>query len=93
MYVFLCPLISASSLNPPSETLTYSLSIDLAIDLPSEVLPTPGGPYKHNIGDFMSFLNLRTAKYSIILFFTSSSPKWSLSKIFWAFSKSKLSSE
>ena len=30
---------------------------------------------RHNIGDFISLLNFKTARYSIILFFTSSSPK------------------
>ena len=75
IYVFLCPLISASSLNPPRDTLTYSLLIDFAIDLPNEVFPTPGGPYKQSIGDFISLLSFRTARYSIILFLTSSSPK------------------
>ena len=44
IYVFLCPLISDSSLRPPSDILTYSLPKALAIDLPSDVLPTPGGP-------------------------------------------------
>jgi hypothetical protein len=33
-------------------------------------------------GDFISFRNFKTAKCSIILFFTSSNPKWSRSKIF-----------
>ena len=46
-----------------------------AIDLPKEVFPTPGGPCKHKIGDFISFLSFNTARYSIILFFTSSNPK------------------
>jgi hypothetical protein len=33
-------------------------------------------------GDFMSFRSFKTAKCSILLFFTSSNPKWSRSKIF-----------
>ena len=66
--------ISASSLNPPNEILAYFLFNEFAIDLPSEVFPTPGGPYKQIIGDFMFFLSFKTDKYSIILSFTSSSP-------------------
>ena len=33
-----------------------------------------GGPLKHKIGDFMSFLNFKTAICSIIRFLTSFSP-------------------
>ena len=44
MYVFLCPLISASSCKPPRDILTYFLPIASAMDLPKDVLPTPGGP-------------------------------------------------
>ena len=44
MYVFLWPLISDSSLNPPRDILTYSLPKAFAIDLPNDVFPTPGGP-------------------------------------------------
>ena len=93
IYVFLCPLISDSSRKPPREIRTYSLPKASAIDRPIEVFPTPGGPVKQIIGDFMSFRNFKTAKCSIILFLTSSRPKWSLSKIFWARFKSKLSLE
>ena len=75
MYVFLCPLISASSLIPPSEIRTYFLPNASAIDFPNEVFPTPGGPNRQRIGDFISFLSLRTAKYSRTLFLTSSKPK------------------
>ena len=75
IYVFLCPLISDSSLSPPKEILTYSLPKASAIDFPNEVLPTPGGPFKHKIGDFMSFLNFKTAMCSIILLLTSFKPK------------------
>ena len=39
-----------------------------AIERPSEVLPTPGGPSKQRIGPFMSGLSLRTARYSRIRF-------------------------
>ena len=38
----------------------------LAMLLPSEVLPVPGGPTRQRIGPFMSFLSLRTARYSRI---------------------------
>ncbi len=48
-YVRLCPLISASSLIPPKEIFTNFLPNARAIDLPNEVLPTPGGPTKHKI--------------------------------------------
>ena len=75
IYVFLCPRISASSRKPPRDILTYFLPMASAIDLPKEVFPTPGGPCKHKIGDFISFLSFNTARYSIILFFTSSNPK------------------
>ena len=53
MYVRRCPRISASSRTPPSEIRTNFRFIDRAIDCPSEVLPTPGGPTKHRIGPFM----------------------------------------
>src|SRR4051795_10905366 len=35
---------------PPSEKRTKSRPVALAIDLPSEVLPTPAGPTRHRIG-------------------------------------------
>ena len=38
---------------PPSEMRTNLRFIDRAIDWPSEVLPTPGGPTKQRIGPFM----------------------------------------
>ena len=50
------------------------LLVDLAIDLPKEVLPTPGGPTKHNIGPFSLSTLLVTAKYSSILSLTLTSP-------------------
>ena len=74
IYVFLCPLTSDSSWIPPKDILTNSLPKASAIDLPSEVLPTPGAPTKQMIGDFISPFNFRTAKYSKILFFTFSRP-------------------
>ena len=47
-------------------------SIARAIDWPSDVLPTPGGPTKQRIGPFMSPFSLRTARYSTIRSFTFS---------------------
>jgi hypothetical protein len=35
---------------------TNSRPVALAIDLPSEVLPTPGGPTRHRIGPFSLFV-------------------------------------
>ena len=37
---------------PPSETRTNLRPSDVAIDRPSDVLPTPGGPTKQRIGPF-----------------------------------------
>src|SRR5258708_37089466 len=42
--------MSASSRTPPSDTRTYSRPMARAIDLATEVLPTPGGPTKSRIG-------------------------------------------
>jgi len=44
MYVLRCPRISASSCTPPKDILMYFLFKAAAIDLPKDVLPTPGGP-------------------------------------------------
>ena len=44
MYVRRCPRISASSRIPPKLKRSNSLSKARAMDLPSDVLPTPGGP-------------------------------------------------
>ena len=41
---------------------------------PIEVFPTPGGPTKQSIEDFLFGFNLRTAKNSYILSLTSSRP-------------------
>ena len=75
IYVFLCPLISASSRKPPNDILSYFLPRASAIDFPNEVLPIPGGPYRQRIGDFIFPFNLSTAKCSIILCLTFSKPK------------------
>ena len=44
------------------------------MDLPKDVLPTPGGPTKHKIGPFIFCILFCTAKNSIILSFTLSKP-------------------
>ena len=74
MYVLLWPLISASSRTPPRDIRVNFLLVALAIDSPSEVLPTPGGPTRHKTGAFKFFTLFWTAKYSKILSFTSSNP-------------------
>ena len=70
MYVRRWPRISASSRTPPSETRMNSRPSDRAIDLPSDVLPTPGGPTRQRIGPFFPGASLRTARYSRMRFFT-----------------------
>ena len=52
-----------------------------AIDWPSDVLPTPGGPTKHRIGALPCGASLRTARYSTMRRFILSSPKWSSSRM------------
>ena len=52
-YVRRCPRISASSRTPPSDMRMNLRLSARAIDLPIEVLPTPGGPTKHRIGPRM----------------------------------------
>jgi hypothetical protein len=37
-----------------------------AIDRPSEVLPTPGGPTKQRIGPFIVFFRVLTARNSMM---------------------------
>src|SRR4029453_16207629 len=49
---------------PPSDTRTNLRPSEVAIDLASDVLPTPGGPRKHRIGPLTSGLGLRTARDS-----------------------------
>jgi hypothetical protein len=48
--------------------------VAFAIDLPSEVLPTPGGPTRHNIGPDSLLARVCTARYSTMRSFTLSSP-------------------
>ncbi|CZR34599.1 Uncharacterised protein [Legionella pneumophila] len=50
------------------------LPVALAIDCPREVLPTPGGPTRHNIGPFNLFTRCCTARYSMIRSLTCSRP-------------------
>ena len=57
MYVLLCPLISASSLTPPSDMRTNFLPKAAAIDDAKDVFPTPGGPTKHKTGPLASGLS------------------------------------
>ncbi len=45
-----------------------------ATDLPSEVLPTPGGPTRHMIGPLIFFERCCTARYSTMRSLTFSSP-------------------
>ena len=56
------------------------------------VLPVPGGPTKRIVLPLTDPFSFDTAINSRILYFTSSIPKWSSSRIFFAFSISKLSS-
>ena len=56
------------------------------------VLPVPGGPTKRMVLHLTDPFSFDTAINSRILYFTSSIPKWSSSRIFFAFSISKLSS-
>ncbi len=64
MYVRRCPRISASSCKPPNDMRMYLRPSDSATDLPNEVLPTPGGPTKQMMGDFMSPFSFSTAMCS-----------------------------
>ena len=75
MYVRLCPRISASSRTPPKDTFTKFFPNARAMDRPSDVFPTPGGPTKQRICPFMSLPAWRrAAKNSRILSFTLRSP-------------------
>ena len=59
MYVRRWPRISASSRTPPTDIRTNLRPSARAIDWPSEVLPTPGGPTKQRIWPEISFAQLR----------------------------------
>ena len=71
-YVRLCPRISASSFMPPSDMRENFRPMARAMDFPSDVLPTPGGPTKQSIGPFMSALSFMTLKNSRMRSFTLS---------------------
>ena len=66
MYVRRWPRISASSRTPPTETRTNLRPSARAIDWPSDVLPTPGGPTKARIGPESVFVSFWTARCSTI---------------------------
>lgn len=68
----LCPRMSDWSHTPPSAILWNSRPRVLATDLPTLVLPTPGGPTKHRMGPFRLLFSCRTARYSSTLFFSFS---------------------
>ena len=59
MYVRRWPRISDSSRTPPTEMRTNLRPSARAIDWPSDVLPTPGGPTKQRIGPAEVVLELR----------------------------------
>ncbi len=65
----------------PALTRTNFRSMARAIDWPSEVLPTPGGPTKHRIGALPFGASLRTARNSMMRCLILSRPKWSWSRI------------
>lgn len=79
MYVLRWPRISASSRTPPSEMRTKFRPIARAIDLPNDVLPTPGGPTKQRIGPRIFSTLASTARCSRILSLGLRRPKWSSS--------------
>src|SRR5262244_2431153 len=81
MYVRRCPRISASSRTPPSEMRTNSRPIARAIERPSDVLPTPGGPTKQRIGPRESPRSLRTPRNSRMRSLMSRRCAWSSSRI------------
>ena len=88
-YVRRWPRISASSRTPPRATRTNFRPSVRATDSPSEVLPTPGGPASRitaplprpptTVEAALRPRRARTARYSTIRSFTSSSPWWSAS--------------
>ncbi len=68
-------------------------SRERAIDFPSEVFPTPGGPTKQRIGPLLSGASFRTARNSRIRSLGFSRPWWSSSRIVRARASSRLSWE
>ena len=81
MYVRRWPRISASSRMPPSEMRWNARPSARAMERPSEVLPTPGGPTKQRIGSLPAGRIDFTARYSRMRSLTFSSPQWSSSRI------------
>ena len=72
-----CHLIGsyASSRTPPRLMRTNLRPVALAIDWPSEVLPTPGGPTRQRIGALSRSTRCCTARYSMMRSLTFSSPQ------------------
>ena len=66
MYVRRWPRSSDSSRTPPTEMRTNLRPSAVAIEWPSDVLPTPGGPTKQRICPETSPLSLPTASDSRI---------------------------
>ena len=54
-----CPRISASSCMPPIEMRANLRPSERAIERPSDVLPTPGGPTKQRMGPLSTGLELQ----------------------------------
>ena len=50
------------------------IDLERAIERPSDVLPTPGGPTRHRIGPFMCETSACTARYSRMRSLTLSRP-------------------
>ena len=92
MYVRRWPRISDSSRTPPTDRRTNFRPSAFAIEWPSDVLPTPGGPTKQRICPETSLRSFATARYSMIRSFTFSRSKWSASSTSRACSRSRLSS-
>ena len=70
-----------------------SLFNTLANPIANVVLPVPGGPTKHRIGELISDVFFLIAINSNILSLTCSYPKWYLSKFFLTFLTSNSSLE
>ena len=74
MYVRRWPRISASSRTPPSDSRTNFRLVARAMDLASEVLPTPGGPVNVRIVPRGLRTRERTARNSRMRSLIFSSP-------------------
>jgi len=83
MYVLRWPRISASHECHRETCACNSFQAIFAIDFPKEVLPTPGGPYKHKMVLMSCFTSKqRDTPGCVSLLF--SNPKWSYPKSFLA---------